>query len=153
METNKNITLRIKAVRKHLGMTQDQFAGQIGYSQGQVSDAEKGKIPISDKFIRLICSETGASYKYIRSGEGEMFENQKPTGNDILELTEIAKRVLQSNTHYASSLAANIISFDKGLKSEQDHEQRIARLEKKGGSIRADDPVEKKDELLKLRTV
>ena len=33
--------LRIRAVRKRLGMTQGKFAILIGYSQGQVSDAEK----------------------------------------------------------------------------------------------------------------
>lgn len=69
------------------------------------------------------------------------------------QLIMIARRVLLSETHYARSLAANIVSFDKGLKSEQDHEQRIARLERKDGSIRADDPVEKKEDLLKLRIV
>ena len=110
MESNNNISLRIKAIRTRLGMTQDKFAELIGYSQGQVSDAEKGRIPISDKFIRLICSETGASEEYIRAGEGEMFTGNEPAPptrpRDLLYEIEAA-------AEYKSDVASDPINDEK----------------------------------------
>ena len=94
------------------------------------------------------------NFHWVLTGKGPRSIVGGMNGSDEQsDLETMAIRVLQSNTHYARSLAANIVSFDKGLKSEQDHEQRIARSERKDGSIRADDPLEKKEELLKLRIV
>lgn len=77
------------------------------------------------------------------------------TDEEFEELRDLlwkAKDVLLSKTHYAQSLAANIRSFHMGVELDQDLKHRVAALEKNRGNIRGNDPPEKKDELLKMRT-
>ena len=137
---------RIKEVRLKLGLTQEAFAELINYKQGRISGIEKPGTSIPDKLISLICINTHARKNYLLQGEGEIFE-------EFYELLLLARRVLKSKTHYAESLSANIKSFSCGLDSEQNVKPCEVATVDSLKSIRADDPLEKKEELLKLRTV
>jgi hypothetical protein len=91
---------------------------------------------------------------WLFTGEGErIIARPDEESEKTDELISAARRVLQSNTHYAESLASNIVSFDRGLDSEQNSMKRATGVDRKEGSIREGDPPGKKDELLKLRTV
>lgn len=63
---------RIKELRKHLGLTQQEFADRLGIKRGAVANYEIGRnIPI-DAVISLICREFGVNETWLRTGEGEM---------------------------------------------------------------------------------
>lgn len=65
---------RIKELRKKLDLDQTEFGNRIGVKQGSVSAYEKGiRIPL-DSVILSICREFNVNEEWLRTGEGEMFE-------------------------------------------------------------------------------
>lgn len=66
---------RIKEVRKSLGLTQQEFADRIGVKRNTVATYEGGRnIPI-DSVVSLICKEFNVNEEWLRTGEGEMFQD------------------------------------------------------------------------------
>ena len=67
---------RIRAVRKHFGMTQAEFSSEIGVKQGTVAGYETGsRVPL-DISIQSICTRFNVDEHWLRTGEGEMFRPQ-----------------------------------------------------------------------------
>lgn len=64
---------RIKAVRKMLGLTQQEFAEAIGVKQNTIAQYELGRNRPTDMAVNLICREFGVDEGWLRNGEGEMF--------------------------------------------------------------------------------
>ena len=63
---------RIKELRKHFNLTQQEFADRLGIKRNTVATYEIGRsIPI-DAVITLICREFGVNESWLRTGEGEM---------------------------------------------------------------------------------
>lgn len=65
--------LRIKALRKALGLTQQEFADKIGSVQNTITGYETGRRTPSNQVIALICEKFNVNEKWLRTGEGEMF--------------------------------------------------------------------------------
>ena len=63
---------RIRELRKHLGLTQQEFADRIGVKQNTLSQYESGRNDPIDAVVSLICREFGISEAWLRTGEGEM---------------------------------------------------------------------------------
>lgn len=64
---------RIKKLRKHLDLTQQEFADRIGVKRNTIANYEIGRnVPI-DSVLSLIVREFHVSEAWLRSGEGEMF--------------------------------------------------------------------------------
>ena len=63
---------RIRELRKHLGLTQQEFADRIGVKQNTLSQYESGRNDPIDAVVSLICREFGVSEAWLRTGEGEM---------------------------------------------------------------------------------
>lgn len=69
---------RIKHLRKRKGLTQAQFAEQIGIAGASLSTIESGKNGASNSTIKAICTIYNVSETWLRTGEGEMFEELDP---------------------------------------------------------------------------
>lgn len=85
-----NINERIKAVRKHVGLSQTDFAERLGTTRGVITNLEFEKTTPNDPFIKLICREFNVSEEWLRTGEGEMM--QKLTRNQ--EIAEFMGRLM-----------------------------------------------------------
>ena len=70
---------RIKAIIKELNLSQNKFAEKIGMSSAAMSAILNGKRNLADGTIARIVARTGVNEKWLRTGEGEMFEKSKPT--------------------------------------------------------------------------
>lgn len=81
---------RIKKLRKHLDMTQQEFADRIKVKRNTVATYEMGRTGISDAAISLICKEFNVNEEWLRNGTGEMFLEMDPE----IQLMEWAGRVL-----------------------------------------------------------
>jgi len=73
---------RIRKIRKHLDITQQEFADRLGVKRGAIANYEVGRNEPTDSVISLICREFNVREEWLRTGEGEMF---KPRPTDTLD--------------------------------------------------------------------
>lgn len=67
------INKRMRAVRKALHMTQEEFAKPLGISFAAVSMTERELNNVSEQNIRAMVREYNVNETWLRTGEGEMF--------------------------------------------------------------------------------
>lgn len=67
------MNIRLKQLRKSLGLTQQSFADKIGMKQNTIAQYEMGRTTPSDAIIFSICREFNVNESWLRTGEGEMF--------------------------------------------------------------------------------
>ncbi len=78
---------RIKLLRATVRMTQEEFANRLGIKRGAIANYEIGRNAPVDSVIALICREFSVNETWLRTGEGEMFEQRPPD-----EVTALAQR-------------------------------------------------------------
>lgn len=64
---------RVRALRKELGLTMEQFGEKIGVTKSTISNIENGNRSATEHMTKSICREFGADYIWLTTGEGEMF--------------------------------------------------------------------------------
>ena len=64
---------RLKQLRKHLGMTQQEFADKISIQRSTYSKYEVGQNEPTSAVIALICDRCHVNEEWLRTGAGEMF--------------------------------------------------------------------------------
>lgn len=64
---------RFKQLRDLLKMSQEQFGGSIGLSKSGISNIENGSRNVTEKHVKLICSEFNVNENWLRTGDGEIF--------------------------------------------------------------------------------
>ncbi len=65
---------RLKQLRKALDITQQEFADKIGVKRNSYANYETGRNTPIDAIILSICREFNVNEEWLRTGEGEMFE-------------------------------------------------------------------------------
>lgn len=69
---------RIKLIRQNAGMTQQEFAKQIGVSRNTIATYETSvRVPI-DAIVLSICREFNINETWLRTGEGSMYMEENP---------------------------------------------------------------------------
>lgn len=64
---------RIIKLRKTLGLTQTEFAQELGITQQFVSQIEKGVREASEQLLKHLCDRYNTTMLWLVKGEGEMF--------------------------------------------------------------------------------
>ena len=77
---------RIREVREHFGLSMEKFGSRIGIGKASISLLESGKNNPSVQTITLICREFGVNEQWLRTGEGEMFEQTRASVLDRLSM-------------------------------------------------------------------
>lgn len=98
MALNRKVIIveqQLKALRKKLGLTQEEFAARLGIKRAAISNYEIGRNEPIDAVISLICREFNVSEIWLHTGEGEMFV---PKEADALD--ELAKQYGLSGGDY-----------------------------------------------------
>ena len=75
---------RIKAIRKALDLTMEQFGKRIGLSKSAISLIESGKNGTTDQTVTSICREYNVNENWLRTGEGSMFDASDASALDRL---------------------------------------------------------------------
>lgn len=73
---------RIKLIRNELKMTQTEFGARIGVKGNTITGYETGLRNPSDAVIFSICREFNVKEQWLRTGEGEMFD-QVPEEDEV----------------------------------------------------------------------
>lgn len=112
---------RINQLRRALDLTQDEFGRRLGITKASISKIENGANSASEQTLRSMCREFGASYLWLTTGEGAMFEN----GNDDAALHVMVDRVMASENDRVKQIFKNLGDF-----TEEDWQQVNALLDK-----------------------
>ena len=67
---------RIRQLRKELKLTQSEFGERIGIKGNTVTNYESGLRSPSDAIVVSICREFGVNEVWLRTGEGEPFQEE-----------------------------------------------------------------------------
>lgn len=67
------INERVRELRKKLGMSQTEFGKKIALSQNHLTGIETGKRSVTDRTIKLLCTEFNVSEDWLRTGKEPMF--------------------------------------------------------------------------------
>lgn len=97
---------RLKKIRKTLDLTQQEFANRIGIARGNIASYEVGKNSISDAVISLICREFSVNEKWLRYGEGDMFNSSDD------EYIATIDRIMAGENEFAKNVFKTFAMFD-----------------------------------------
>lgn len=64
---------QVRALRKSLNLSQEEFAESIGLTKNYISLVETGKRSLADRTIRDICRIYSVNEHWLRTGEGEPY--------------------------------------------------------------------------------
>ena len=98
---------RLKALRKELRLTQQEFADRVGISRGNIGAYEVGKNAPSDAVISLICREFHVNEEWLRTGNREMFVEETPDE----EFMRMAKAVASGDTEADRMIRRTLMYF------------------------------------------
>lgn len=101
---------RLKKLRKELDLTQQAFADKIGMKQNTIAQYEMGRTTPSDAIIFSICREFGVNEKWLRSGDGEMFE-QLTDQQKILKYTALLLK--DKDSAVADAIQTLIVTYEQ----------------------------------------
>lgn len=78
---------RLKLIRKECGMTQSDFAEELGVTRTAYAKYENGLVVPSNSVIQLLCSKFSINEEWLRTGNGKM---HIPTDDSLLD--DVAKQ-------------------------------------------------------------
>lgn len=87
-----SINQRVKELRQSLNLSQAKFAKALAMSNGYVAGIELGHNNVNDRIVKLICFTFNVSEDWIRTGQGNMFD-EKP--NQLAEQASTAFKELK----------------------------------------------------------
>ena len=67
---------RVKEVRKALGLSGEKFGESLGLTKMAVSKMETGRVGVSESNVKLICLAYNVNETWLRTGEGQMFNQE-----------------------------------------------------------------------------
>lgn len=128
---------RIKQLRQSLGFTQDEFGSRLGITKASISKIENGANSASEQTLRSMVREFGASYLWLTTGAGPMFENGEEAAVHVM-----IDRVMAGEDEHVKNLFKSLSDW-----SAEDWQQVDRLLDKllAGWTPWADSPSDKKE--------
>lgn len=77
---------RIKQLRLTLKLTLKDFGERIGLKPSTISDIEHCRCNVTERLIISICSRYNVNDKWIRTGEGQMFNSHDKKFDEFYEI-------------------------------------------------------------------
>lgn len=129
---------RIKQLRQSLGFTQDEFGSRLGITKASISKIENGANSASEQTLRSMVREFGASYLWLTTGAGPMFENGEEAAVHVM-----IDRVMAGENEHVKNLFKSLSDW-----SAEDWQQVDRLLDKllAGWTPWADSPSDKKED-------
>lgn len=109
---------RIKVLRKALNYTQQRLADELGLKQNTVATYEMNKTTPSDRTISDICSKFNVNETWLRTGEGEMFNETTKAELLSMEFGRLMRISTSEDPTEGEKLKLKLISFLAQLDSD-----------------------------------
>lgn len=101
---------RLKKLRKELDLTQQKLGDKLGVKRNTVAQWELGINALTDQVVTSICREFNVNEDWLRTGEGEMFEEM--TEQQKL-LKYIGLLLKDKDSVVASAIQTFIITYEQ----------------------------------------
>jgi transcriptional regulator with XRE-family HTH domain len=101
---------RIVKLRKVLGLTQQQFADEIGIKRGTVANYEVGRNEPTEAVKRVVCETFGVNREWLETGEGEIFVKK---GRDAIVRKMAYKLIVDEEDSFRLKLISVISELSK----------------------------------------
>jgi len=120
---------RVKELRKQINLTQQAFADRLNLKRNTVGSYEVNVVEPSDRTISDICREFNVNETWLRTGEGEMF-------NQITQSEKLAAFLADITANEEDSFKRQFVEVLAELEPEDwKFLERMARkLQKKEGN-------------------
>lgn len=109
---------RIKELRKTLGLSGEKFGEPIGLKRSSVSQLETGTNNATDQVIKSICLAYNVNEDWLRTGNGDMFNQPKDDFLTALQkqynLSDLQLNIVET---YLELSEADKLSIDKFITS------------------------------------
>jgi transcriptional regulator with XRE-family HTH domain len=109
---------RIKELRNQLTMTQQEFADRLGIKRNTVAQYEICRNEPQEAVINLICREFNVNETWLRTGEGEMFNDMSRADRLSSEFGRLMRISMSENPTEGERLKLKLISFLAQLDSD-----------------------------------
>jgi transcriptional regulator with XRE-family HTH domain len=114
-----SISVRIKAVRKALGLSQRAFCKGIFLSQGFYAQIESGFKKANERIYELISTKYNVNKDWLLTGKGEMFSGPAPDV-ELEQLIEIYKELDPLFREYVMLQIKQLLSVQKRKKEQEE---------------------------------
>ena len=101
---------RLRQLRKALDITQQEFADKIGVKRNSYANYETGRNTPIDAIILSICREFNVNEEWLRTGEGEMFE-ELTEQQKILKYTALLLK--DKDSAIANAIQTLIVTYEQ----------------------------------------
>lgn len=101
---------RIRKLRKALDLTQQKFADRLYVKRNTVGQWEIGRNELTDAIILSICREFNVNEEWLRTGEGEMFE-ELTEQQKILKYTALLLK--DKDSAVANAIQTLIVTYEQ----------------------------------------
>lgn len=92
---------RIKAVRVALKLSQREFGEKLGVSRDVISNIEYARVAPKELLLRHICQLYKVNERWLKTGEGEMFDSNVEDDRRLDEAISIFKSLRPEFQEYA----------------------------------------------------
>jgi transcriptional regulator with XRE-family HTH domain len=132
---------RLKYLRQSvLNLTQDELSLKIGLSRSALASIETGRSSLTDRNITSICSAFRVSESWLRTGEGEIYDEANPSAMDVVaeqyDLSGLERRIIEKflslspdNRAAVAEYMASIGAEDEEDSAENTIDAQMARAE------------------------
>ncbi len=109
---------RLKDLRKHLGLNQEDFGSKIGLTRSAICNYENGSRTLMEQTIISICREFNVNRAWLVEGVGDIFTNLPETILDELalqfDLSVEEKELVSDFCKLSKEQRAIVMNFLKG---------------------------------------
>lgn len=122
---------RVKELRKALGLTLEKFGERVGVTKVAISNIEKGNRNVTEQMFKSICREFNANSEWLRTGQGEMF-NELPEEDEVALI--VSELLEENNPFYKRIKNAIKVYMDLTPQSQSvidDFVEKLFEAEKK----------------------
>lgn len=110
--------------------SETDLAMRLGYKKASLSQIINGKVPVSEKFVRKLCSlDENINFVWIMKGEGTLLK-QNPTDNPITQqditIPQAVWAVIQSQAQSLATKDRQIDDLIKALNTQIEESKKTA---------------------------
>lgn len=107
---NPEMNSRVKLVRDHLNLKQNEFAEKLGIRQSSLSSIENVSVNVSDRVFKDVCLAFNVNKEWLITGNGEMFNTLSREDEIVIWASKLTRK--DCNNEFAKNFARVLSRLD-----------------------------------------